>query len=105
MHVQVCQVFNLADLCVIGRAHGDELPDIDLQPFKADEMGVSRRHLTLGLEDDRVVAVDSGYNGTWLNGEKMQPEQPYPIRHGDKFRLGMLQLQIEFLMNPFEYTS
>ncbi len=103
MHVQVCQIFNLTGRVIIGRTHDDsDRPDIDLQPFKAFEMAVSRQHLELSLQDNAVVAKDCSSQGTWLNGNLMEPGRQYPLRHGDKVKLGLMMVQIEFLMNPFD---
>ncbi len=104
MHIQLQLVFDLSSDITIGRAHPESntFPDIDLTPFDAEELGVSRKHLQLKLDNDRVVVVDlRSANGTRLNGEKLEPLQTYPIRHKDKLLLGMMLLQVELLTSPF----
>jgi pSer/pThr/pTyr-binding forkhead associated (FHA) protein len=80
----------------------DVYPDIDLGPYTADEMGVSREHMILKLEGDRIVAMDNGSsNGTLINNERMKPKIDYPIRDGDEIQLGLMKLKIELLINPY----
>lgn len=103
VQLQIQLVFDLAGTMVIGRAQPEAnlYPDIDLGPFNAEEMGVSRQHLTIKLEDDRVVVEDQkSVNGTKLNGERLTPNQPYPVRHGDELTLGTLAVKVELLTNP-----
>ena len=71
------------------------LPDIDLAPFRAYEMGVSRLHASIRLEAGQVVAMDLGsVNGSRLNGQKIPPHKPCNLNHGDILTLGKLKLQI-----------
>ncbi len=103
VQMQIQLVFDLAGTMVIGRAQPETniYPDIDLGPFNAEELGVSRQHLTLKLEDDRVVVIDQkSVNGTKLNGERLKPHEPYPVRHGDELTIGTMAVKIELLTNP-----
>lgn len=104
LHVQVRKVFELSKSAVLGRAPSSPDQDvycIDLTPFKAQEMGISRHHLKLQAEGDSIVAIDNdSLNGSWLNGERMRPGQTYPIRHNDKLRIGCMVVQIELLRHP-----
>ena len=105
IHMQLQLVFDLTDALIVGRAHPESgvYPNIDLSPFKAEEFGLSREHLQLKLKEDRVVVVDnSSSNGTWLNGERLEPMQDYWIRHMDLIKLGIMVLQVELLTNPFD---
>lgn len=98
-------IFDMGGPLVIGRMeeHGNAFPDIDLGPYSADDMGVSRQHLTLKMDGDRIVAMDNGSrNGTLLNNERMQARVDYPIRDGDEITLGLMRMKIEFLVNPFD---
>ncbi|MBZ0297528.1 MAG: FHA domain-containing protein [Anaerolineae bacterium] len=97
-------IFDMDGPMVVGRMeeHDNIFPDIDLGPYNADELGVSRQHLTLKLDGDRIVASDSGSrNGTLLNGERLEPNTDYLIRDGDEITLGLMRLKIELLVNPF----
>lgn len=102
--IGVQMIFDLEGTVVVGRAHPESgfYPDIDLGAFQAEEQGVSREHLTLRLDSDRVVVVDNhSANGTKLNGEWLKPGELYPVRHGDQLVLGLMQIQIELLTNPY----
>lgn len=98
-------VFDMTESMLIGRTHpdSDTFPDIDLTPFNAEDSGVSRQHMNLMLHEDRVVVVDlDSVNGSYLNGERLEPHQMYPIRNGDELELGMMKVKVELLMNPLE---
>ena len=88
---------------IIGRA--DEgmrtFPDIDLAPFDAHELGVSRHHAVISTRNDCVVLYDlNSSNGTYLNGHIMQPKKEYALQHGDHIMLGKLTLQASFVLMP-----
>jgi pSer/pThr/pTyr-binding forkhead associated (FHA) protein len=71
------------------------LPDIDLTPFDAFSLGVSRLHATLRIVNRDVVVTDLGSsNGTRVNGQKIVPHVDYPINHGDIIALGKLKIQV-----------
>lgn len=101
--LQIQLVFDLGGTMVIGRSQPESniYADIDLSPFSAEELGVSRQHLTIKLDGDRVVVTDNkSSNGTKLNGERLKPNEAYPVRHGDELILGTMALKIELLTNP-----
>jgi pSer/pThr/pTyr-binding forkhead associated (FHA) protein len=103
VQLQIQLVFDLAGAMVIGRSQPETntYPDIDLSPFNAEELGVSRQHLTIRLDGDRVVVMDNrSSNGTKLNGERLKANEAYPIRHGDELTLGTMALKVELLTNP-----
>lgn len=71
------------------------LPDIDLSPFDAFTLGVSRLHAALRIINREVVVTDLGSsNGTRVNGQKVVPHVDYPINHGDIISLGKLKIQV-----------
>jgi pSer/pThr/pTyr-binding forkhead associated (FHA) protein len=81
----------------LGRSSEDQpiLPDVDLAPYHAYDYGVSRLHASIELSQPFAVLVDFGSaNGTLLNGQKMIPNKPYPITHGDIFSLGKMKIQL-----------
>jgi hypothetical protein len=81
----------------LGRASSDQpiIPDIDLTPYNAYKSGVSRLHATIRLADEKMTIVDLGSaNGTQLNGEKIEPNVPSELMHGDVVKLGRLKIQI-----------
>lgn len=69
------------------------MPDVDLAIFNALDKGVSRRHAALVQYEGWLHIVDlSSVNGTFLNGQRLNPETPYPVCLEDKLVLGELQL-------------
>jgi pSer/pThr/pTyr-binding forkhead associated (FHA) protein len=81
----------------IGRSSEDQpiLPDIDLAPYHAYEYGVSRLHVSIKISQPFALLTDFGSaNGTQLNGQKILPNKPYPITHGDIFTLGKMKIQL-----------
>jgi hypothetical protein len=76
---------------------GGTIPDVDLTSYAAYRMGVSRRHALLKLKEARLHLVDLGSsNGTMLNGVRLAPHQPRPIRDGDTITLGKMNLRAVF---------
>ncbi len=72
--------------------------DIDLTPYNAFKMGVSRIHATLYREMDRLLLADAGSaNGTFINGLALVPHHPIPLCNADEIRLGNLIMQIYFV--------
>ena len=83
---------------MLGRFKTNDNPDqIDLTPFGAVELGVSRFHVQLHVEDNRLFATDlNSTNGTYVSGEPLEPNQPVLVRNGDNLLLGRLQIQVLF---------
>ena len=77
-----------------------EKPHIDFAPYDALDKGVSRSHATIELSEDTLTIVDTGSaNGTFLNGQRLVPNQPRVLRDGDELRLGKLIAHIYFERN------
>jgi DNA-binding CsgD family transcriptional regulator len=50
---------------------------------------VSREHARIVCEDERWYVEDRGsFNGTLLNGQRIQPGARLPLRHADRLQLG-----------------
>jgi len=50
---------------------------------------VSRDHAALAFQDGRWYLEDRGsFNGTFLNGTRVQPGTPLPLRHADRIGIG-----------------
>lgn len=72
-------------------------PSIDFAPYGALDKGVSRSHAAIELSEDTLTIVDMGSaNGTFLNGQRLVPNQPRVLRDGDEIRLGKLIAHIYF---------
>lgn len=83
---------------VIGRSNNPEVwsPEIDLTPLNARDKGVSRRHAVIVRYRGKVHLVDlRSVNGTFLNGDWLQPEIPYPVSSGDALTIGNITFSIE----------
>lgn len=84
---------------VIGRRDPDtgEAPGIDLHESGAMEKGVSRRHAAISRDEGSLSITDRGTpNGTFLNGQKLIPNQSRILRDGDELRLGHLVVVVRF---------
>ena len=54
-----------------------------------ESAAVSRDHAALTFRDGRWFIEDRGSsNGTFLNGTRVQPGTPLPLRHGDRIGIG-----------------
>ena len=74
---------------VLGRAHGCEVCFQD--------PSVSRRHASMVKREGRWFVVDhGGRHGTYLNGVRLDPEQPAVAAQGDFIRVGPYTFRIVF---------
>jgi hypothetical protein len=76
---------------VVGRedAVSGVFPEINLEPFGAQDAGVSRRHIKLHNSGGNWVVEDlNTVNGTFLNRQRLAASQVAPLKHGDELRLG-----------------
>lgn len=82
---------------IIGQARDALKPDIDLGPYLDKPYGVSRQHIQLWREDNRLCIRDmNSLNHTYINGQFLRPGQTYVVQSGDKIRLGALLLVAHF---------
>lgn len=73
------------------------LPDIDLHPFDAKDKGVSRQHASIQRAKQTLTLIDQGsINHTFINGERVYPNEVRVIRDGDEIRFGHLVAQFIF---------
>jgi len=71
------------------------MPDIDLGPFQAYTHGVSRLHAVIRRGVDNVLLCDlESANGTFVNGQRLTPNEEHALVHGDVVTLGGLKMQI-----------
>lgn len=92
-------ILNPAQAVIMGRKveTSHRCPDIDLSPYNAYRMGVSSSHAALVRQGENLTLVDKGStNGTFLNGQRLIPNQPYMVRDGDEIRLGSLVAHLQF---------
>ena len=70
-------------------------PDIDFAANASREKGVSRRHAALVNFHGTPHIIDlSSVNGTFLNGKRLPPDQPFPLGQVNRLRLGTLDVII-----------
>lgn len=70
---------------------------MDLVPYHAYSLGVSRRHALIQPVDVGYTIQDLGSsNGTWVNGNRLEPRQVYPLHRGDHVQLGELVIFVYF---------
>jgi pSer/pThr/pTyr-binding forkhead associated (FHA) protein len=96
-------IADITETITIGRSTTDIIPPpfIDLRPFGAEALGVSRKHLHISLEGDTLYIEDNrSANGTFLNGQKLEPNARHAVRHGDEISLGLMEIEVEFLFDP-----
>ena len=91
------------DRIMIGRAvQGDtKRPEVDLEPYGAEGLGVSRQHLALSTTDDHLIVTDLGSNnGTFLNGNRLTANEDYQLAHGDQLMLGRMRMDVNVVLSP-----
>lgn len=72
-------------------------PTIDLSSLEERNLSVSRRHATINLRGQLIFVTDhNSLNGTFLNGQRLAPEQSRVIRDSDVLRIGNLTLIVSF---------
>lgn len=84
---------------VLGRRDSKgQKPDVDLSLWSGFHSGVSRRHAEIRVgEGDQLYIIDlDSTNGTFINGQQLQPNMPYLLRHSDEIRLGSLVMHVYF---------
>jgi FHA domain len=89
----------LARPVTLGRSSPDSSlqPDIDLAPYKAEELGVSRLHAEIRRQADTVVLVDlQSSNHSYVNGQCLHPHEVRVVRPGDEVRLSKLVMKVSF---------
>jgi hypothetical protein len=75
---------------LIGRRGGQERVDLDVGYYDPEGY-VSRNHARITSHQRRYYVIDlHSANGTYVNDRRLAPNRPYPIRHGDRIRLGRL---------------
>jgi predicted component of type VI protein secretion system len=98
------------DRITIGR---DEAVHVTLSDNKRV---VSTRHAELVRENDQFFLADlRSKNFTYLNGERLESDRKYPVKDGDRFKIGDFEISLSitetvpfeadrtvFLTNPFD---
>jgi len=70
---------------------------VDLTPFGAYQVGVSRRHTLIRQTKQGYEIIDQGStNGTFLNGERLVADKPYTLPVSSQVSLGRLHLLMAY---------
>ena len=86
------------ELCVLGRnsATKNIFNDIDLSELDVKKV-ISRRHASIRRQDDGYILYDlESRNGTFLNGERIQPANPRTLTSGDVIEFGAGGVKLTF---------
>jgi hypothetical protein len=89
---------DIGDDLLIGRKdHARGIfPDVDLGLDGGYDAGVSRRHAILSHADGVYAVEDLGSaNGTFVNGQRLPPQQPARLANGDELKCGTLLMRVE----------
>ncbi|HMM27437.1 MAG: FHA domain-containing protein [Chloroflexota bacterium] len=92
-------VVSVTDQLILGRfdVETQQSPDVGLDDYDAQELGVSRRHAAILVEDNALKVMDLGSaNATYMNGQKLIAHQARILRDGDELRLGRLVMRVHF---------
>src|SRR4030095_11872531 len=68
-------IFRMKERVVLGRSPESAVP--------LEGTAISREHLVLELNGDKVYATDLSNNGTWVNGNRLKREEPIQLSSGD----------------------
>lgn len=86
-------ILKAGDLVTLGRGEANSL----IVPLAR----VSRNHARIEWDLDRFALRDLGSsNGTFLNGQRIQPHHPYPLSDGDEIRLESFALHFHLIPLP-----
>ena len=83
---------------MLGRTEDNSMsatPDITLNNYNAEDLGVSRLHAALdtSVSPPTITDLDS-FNGSFINGQQLMPHQTYTLQSGDEIRLGRMVLRV-----------
>jgi len=84
---------------IVGRRDANhDAPDVDLSLWAAYQHGVSRKHAKLVLNPDQTLFLFdlNSMNGTFINGNRLEPFEPVALRDGDYVAFGSLPIRIHF---------
>lgn len=72
-----------------------------------DDYRISRRHAVLKVYTfGKMEIVDMGQNGTWVNGVKLRPGVPFPVKRKDVVNFANAsQLNWALVDNPIKYIK
>lgn len=89
-------IVKIRDRIMIGRySAATDAGFLDLTPYHAGLMGVSREHAVIESGVDGYLLIDcDSKNGTWLNQQRLEPYLAYPLYSGDRIQLGQFVMML-----------
>lgn len=85
----------------VGRVADGIRPDLELTPYGAVEMGVSRQHALLRPTPSKLLIHDLGSaNGTYLNAKKLTANAATEVCDGDILTFGKLRFKVSIIERP-----
>lgn len=91
-------VLDAGEELLVGRKDNQRgiYPDVDLGLDGGYDAGVSRRHAIITPSGAGYNLEDlASANGTFVNGQRLAPQAPAAIAHGDEIKFGTLILRFE----------
>lgn len=91
-------IFAEGPAIVLGRYDpGSSYPTVDLTPFNAGALGVSRMHARIHCQNDVYLIEDlNSTNGTWVNQQRLPADKKQGLANGDVIQLGQLVMRVYF---------
>jgi hypothetical protein len=94
---QLIKVPLAKSLVVLGRGSDTDEAHVDLTPYGAFSLGVSRRHVCVyRMEDELLIADMESANGTYLNRTRLVPGERHILRNRAVLQLGQMVLRVQF---------
>jgi len=85
------------NMFTLGRNVETPIPHLDLSPYNAADLGVSRLHARITRMHAVLVLEDLGaLNGTFVNRERISPVNPCVLCHDDEIHLGNFPMKVIF---------
>jgi len=84
---------------IFGRKGKESAEDalLDLSEWGGYQAGISRRHAMIRKREDGYEIIDlASTNGSWLNNERLAPNEPVPLASGSQLRFGHMRLLVVF---------
>jgi pSer/pThr/pTyr-binding forkhead associated (FHA) protein len=87
---------------VLGRGSvGENAPDLDMEPYGAFQLGVSRRHAMLRPTKNALYIIDlNSTNGTLHNALRLGSGVTRALRHNDNITLGQFTFTVKIIEEP-----
>jgi hypothetical protein len=80
---------------------GEENIDVNLADWQGQRLGVSRRHILLRPNRNKLFVMDlHSTNGTHINGLPLGIGWAYALQDGDTISLGRLHIRVRVVQHP-----